>query len=65
MEFTPTVVNFYFDGELRGSVDATLFTHTPMSIFLTSIGWGAPPDDSKLPSEAQFDYVRYFTKAQP
>ncbi len=64
MEFTPAVVNFYFDGELRGSVDATLFKHTPMSIFLTSISV-VPPDDSKLPSEAQFDYVRYFTKPQP
>ncbi len=64
MEFTPTVVNFYFDGELRGSVDATLFKHTPMSIFLTSIAWGGPPDDSELPSEAQFDYVRYFTKPE-
>ena len=65
MEFTPTVVNFYFDGELRGSVDATLFKHTPMNIFLTSIAWGGPPDDSNLPSEADFDYVRYFTKPQP
>ena len=65
MEFTPTVVNFYFDGQLRGSVDATLFKHTPMSIFLTSIAWGGPPDDSKLPSEAQFDYVRFFTKPEP
>jgi len=61
MEFTPTIVNFYFDGELRGSVDATTFKHTPMSIFLTSISV-VQPDDSKLPSEAQFDYVRYFTK---
>jgi len=62
MEFTPSVVNFYFDGELRGSVDATMFKHTPMSIFLTSIGWGGLPSDSKLPSEAVFDYVRFFTK---
>jgi len=61
MEFTPQVVNFYFDGQLRGSVDATTFKHTPMSIFLTSIAV-SPPDDSKLPSEADFDYVRYFTK---
>jgi len=65
MEFTPTVVNFYFDGELRGSVDATTFKHTPMNIWLTSIAFGAPPDDSKLPSEAVFDYIRYFTKPQP
>ena len=64
MEFTPTIVNFYFDGELRGSIDATTFKHTPMSIFLTSISV-TPPDDTNLPSEAQFDYVRYFTKAQP
>jgi len=62
MEFTPTVVNFYFDGELRGSVDATLFKHTPMNIWLTSIAFGGPPDDSELPSDAQCDYVRYFTK---
>ena len=65
MEFTPTVVNFYFDGELRGSVDATLFKHTPMNIWLTSIAFGGAPADSTLPSEAQFDYVRYFTKPEP
>ena len=62
MEFTPQIVNFYFDGELRGSVDATLFKHTPMNIWLTSIGWGGKIDDSKLPSDAEFDYVRFFTK---
>ena len=64
MEFTPRVVNFYFDGQLKGSIDATLFTHTPMSIFLTTLGFVGPIDDSKLPSAAEFDYVRYFTKPQ-
>jgi len=55
-------VNFYFDGELRGSVDATLFKHTPMSIWLTTLGWSGPIDDTLMPSDAQFDYVRLFTK---
>jgi beta-glucanase (GH16 family) len=64
MEFTPTVINFYFDGELHGSIDATLFTHTPMSIFLTTLGWAGPIDESKLPSAAEFDYIRYFTKPE-
>ena len=64
MEFTPKVINFYFDGELRGSIDATLFKHTPMSILMTSLGFVGHFDDSKLPSSADFDYVRYFTKPQ-
>jgi len=62
MEFTPTVVRFYFDGEWKGSIDATGFAHTPMNVFLTTIGWAGTIDDSQLPSEAQFDYFRFFTK---
>ena len=62
MEFTPTVINFYLEGQLRGSVDATLFTHTPMNVWLTTLGWAGVVDESKLPSSAQCDYFRFFTK---
>jgi len=62
MEFTPKVVNFYFDGELRGSIDATLFKHTPMNVWLSTLGYSKNIDDSKLPSEMEVDYFRYFTK---
>jgi len=63
MEFTPKVVRFYFDGEWVGTMDATWFAHTPMSVWLTTAPADlVPVDDSQLPSEAQFDYFRFFTK---
>jgi hypothetical protein len=62
MEFTPTVVNFYFDGKFTHSVDATLFANRPGNIWLTTLGYGQGVDDSHLPSKAEFDYVRFFTK---
>ena len=62
MEYTPKVVSFYFDGEWKGSIDATGFAHTPMNVFLTTIGWAGTVDDSQLPSEDLVDYFRFFTK---
>jgi beta-glucanase (GH16 family) len=63
-EFTPTDVRFFFDGKLTHQTDATQFKQGPQKIWLTciSIGMGGTThvDDSRLPSEADFDYVRYF-----
>ena len=63
-EFTPTVVKFFFDGKLTHQTDATKFKQGPQKIWLTciSIGLGGTHyvDATKLPSEADFDYVRYF-----
>ncbi|MEM6885811.1 MAG: DNRLRE domain-containing protein [Verrucomicrobiota bacterium] len=63
-EFTPDRVRYFFNGELVDEVDATPFSHSDMNIWLTSIGivydWDPPTDESQLPVEAQYDYVRYF-----
>jgi beta-glucanase (GH16 family) len=70
-EFTPTVVKFFFDGKLTHETDATKFKQGPQRIWLTaiSIGLGGTKyvDNAKLPSAAEFDYVRFFknTVAQP
>jgi beta-glucanase (GH16 family) len=61
-EFTPTVVNMYFDGKLVNSFPDTSVIQGQQNIWLTSIGYKKPMDDTKLPSEAVFDYVRFFTK---
>jgi beta-glucanase (GH16 family) len=63
-EFTPTVVNFYFDGQLTHSTDATKFKQGPQKIWLTCIAIGlggtTSVDTKNLPSAAEFDYVRFF-----
>jgi len=66
-EFTPTVVNFYFDGKLTHSSPATGFKHGPQNIWLTVLAYKnkkitPPVDDSKLPAASEFDYVRFFAK---
>lgn len=64
MEFTPEVVRFFFDGKMTHEADATKFTQGPQHIWLTSIGYptGGSIDDSKLPAEALFDWVRFYEK---
>lgn len=63
-EFKPETVKFYFDGKLVQTVDATAFPHGEMHIWLTtiasSLGGTKAVDDSKLPSAAEYDYVRYY-----
>ncbi len=63
-EFTPTTVRYLFDGAVVQTVDASQFPHDDMNIWLTSIaaplGGTTSVDDTKLPAEAQFDYVRYY-----
>lgn len=63
-EFTPTVVRFYFDGKMTHETDATKFKQGPQNIWLTSIAYpsGVSVDDSKLPSEGVFDWVRFYEK---
>ena len=66
-EFTPQVVNFYFDGKLTHSTQSYRFKNGLQNIWLTAIGYDAskhspPTDDSKLPAYSTFDYVRYFEK---
>ncbi|MDZ8118442.1 DNRLRE domain-containing protein [Pontiella agarivorans] len=63
-EYTPDEVRYYFDGTVVQTVDATQFEQGDMNIWLTSLGLvydGQPAiDESQLPVEAQYDYVRYF-----
>ena len=66
-EFTPQRIDYYFDGRLVQSLDATVIPLGPHNIWLTSVaaplGGTKSVDDSKLPAVAEFDYVRYFAKA--
>jgi beta-glucanase (GH16 family) len=62
-EFTPEKVDFYFDGKWVNTVDAKPISHGQQSIWLTSIAMlagGKGVDDSQLPAEAVFDYVRFY-----
>lgn len=68
-EFTAETINFFMDGVLVETVDTTKFTHSDQNVWLSSIAshMGNTPkvDDSALPQESLFDYVRVFTKANP
>ncbi len=63
-EFTPDKVRFYFDGKLAREIDANTFPHEDMNVWLTSIAGKMKGDrfidDSKLPNEAVYDYVRVY-----
>lgn len=62
-EFTPELINYFMDGVLVQSIDANQLGHCDVNIWLTSLGlcYGADViDDSMLPAEALYDYVRYF-----
>jgi beta-glucanase (GH16 family) len=65
-EFTPEAVKFFLDGILVQTVDATPFTHSDQNVWLSSIashmGNTLKVDDSALPQESLFDYVRVFTR---
>ena len=68
-EFTPTEVKFYLDGKLTHQTDATQFPHGDQNVWLTCVAalWGRPVkpkqvDDSALPTYADFDWVRVYTK---
>ena len=65
-EFTATQVRFFFDGKLTHETDARQFAHGGQHVWLTSIaaplGGTKQVDETNLPAEAVFDYVRYFQK---
>ena len=64
VEYTPETVYFFFDGKMTHETDATRFEKGPQSIWLTSIGYPAHGwvDNSKLPAEALFNWVRFYEK---
>ena len=68
-EFTPMAVNFFFEGKLVRTLDATLQPHGDASIWLTTIaaplGNTDTVDVAKLPSAAVYDYVRFYELLNP
>jgi hypothetical protein len=67
--FTPRRIDYYVDGRLVQSLDATVIPHGPQNIWLTSVaaplGGTKSVDDSELQAVAEFHYVRHFAKAIP
>lgn len=65
-EYTPSAVNYFFDGELVQTVDISSLPQGNVNIWLTSIASGLGDtdsvDDSRLPSHVDFDYVRFYRK---
>jgi autotransporter-associated beta strand protein len=68
-EFTPSTVRYSFDGAVVHTVDATLFPHGDLNVWLTSIAaplGGTPAvDDTRLPAVASYDYVRFYAPDAP
>ncbi len=65
LEWTPTQLNFFFDGQLIRSSVNTHF-HTPMQVrFSTETfpDWMGLPETSDLPSVFKVDYVRVWQRA--
>lgn len=64
-EFMPSTVRYFLDGAVVQTVDATLFPHGDLNVWLTSIaaplGGTTAVDDTRLPGVALYDYVRYYT----
>jgi beta-glucanase (GH16 family) len=65
-EYTPTAVNYFFDGDLVQSVDIHALPQGEVNIWLTSIASGLgntdQVDDSRLPGHVDYDYVRFYQK---
>ena len=65
-EFTAQTLKYYFDGKPVHQADATVLQHGDMHVWLTMIaaplGGTKAVDDTKLPAEAEYDYVRVFTR---
>ena len=65
-EFTPEQVTYFLDGKVVQTIPATEFPHGEQNIWLTSIaswlGKTKAVDDARLPTTAEFDYVRFYQK---
>ena len=63
-EYTPEYVKYYLNGKLVREIDIKELNQSALNIWLTSIasflGGTELVDDSKLPSAAIFDYVRFY-----
>ena len=65
-EFTPEQVTYFLDGKAVQTIPAKEFPHGEQNIWLTSIaswlGKTKAVDDARLPTTAEFDYVRFYEK---
>ncbi len=63
-EFTPSLIRYFFEGNVVQTVNATQFPHNDLNIWLTSIaaplGGTTSVDDTQLPAAALYDYARFF-----
>lgn len=63
-EYSSTEVKYYFDGKLVRSLDVSKMPHSDLNIWLTTIatfiGNTEKVDDTKLPSAAVYDYIRFY-----
>jgi len=70
-EFTPSYVNYYFDGKLVRALDVTYQKQGDASIWLSTNAAPSPylpgdaVDDTQLPSSAIIDYVRFYELQNP
>ncbi len=68
LEFTPDELRYFFDGELVGSTDASIFPHNDVNVWLSCLAGKlgrktTGVDESTLPSQTQYQYFRFFEKA--
>ncbi|MEX0331072.1 MAG: family 16 glycosylhydrolase [Puniceicoccaceae bacterium] len=67
MEFTPTELRYFFNGELVRVAEASQFPHNDFNVWLSCLAAKLGPkttavDDTQLPAETQYDYIRIFEK---
>ncbi|MDQ0894142.1 golvesin C-terminal-like domain-containing protein [Agromyces ramosus] len=58
-EWTPTEVRFYTDGVLMRTLPKA-GPHGIQNIWLTTLGYTSPVDETNLPGETTWDHFRYF-----
>lgn len=62
-EWTPTEVRFYTDGVLMSTLPKA-GPHGIQNIWLTTLGYTAPVDETNLPGETTWDYFRYYAPVE-
>nr|WP_238351544.1 glycoside hydrolase family 16 protein [Kribbella shirazensis] len=63
-EWTPTEVRFFIDGQLTRVLPKP-GPHGLQNVWLTTLGFTAPVDETNLPGETAWDYFRYYAPVQP
>lgn len=62
-EWTPTEVRFYTDGVLMNTLPKA-GPHGIQNIWLTTLGYTAPVEETNLPGETTWDYFRYYAPVE-